>query len=50
MQNIFLNLSSNFLEENNKISNDWNALNVISENASTVGAFDLGLYKTKMVK
>ncbi|MDA9121609.1 NADH-quinone oxidoreductase subunit NuoG [Candidatus Pelagibacter sp.] len=35
-----------FLEENNKISINWNALNVISENASTVGAFDLGLYKT----
>ena len=35
-----------FLEENNKLSVDWNALNVISENASTVGAFDLGLYKT----
>ena len=35
-----------FLGENNKLSNDWNALNVISENASTVGAFDLGVYKT----
>ena len=35
-----------FLDENNKLSNDWNALNVISENASTVGAFDLGIYKT----
>ena len=35
-----------FLENNNKISTDWNALNVISENASTVGAFDLGIYKT----
>lgn len=35
-----------FLEENNKLSIDWYALNVISENASTVGAFDLGIYKT----
>ena len=35
-----------FLGENNKLSNDWNALNIISENASTVGAFDLGVYKT----
>ncbi|MDC1250533.1 NADH-quinone oxidoreductase subunit NuoG [Pelagibacteraceae bacterium] len=35
-----------FLEENNQISIDWNALNIISENASTVGAFDLGIYKT----
>ncbi|MDB9732074.1 NADH-quinone oxidoreductase subunit NuoG [Candidatus Pelagibacter sp.] len=35
-----------FLENNNKIFTDWNALNIISENASTVGAFDLGIYKT----
>ncbi|MDA9106254.1 NADH-quinone oxidoreductase subunit NuoG [Candidatus Pelagibacter sp.] len=35
-----------FLENNNKFSTDWNALNIISENASTVGAFDLGIYKT----
>ncbi|MDA9076941.1 NADH-quinone oxidoreductase subunit NuoG [Candidatus Pelagibacter sp.] len=35
-----------FLKNNNKISTDWNALNIISENASTVGAFDLGVYKT----
>ena len=36
-----------FLEKNNKISREWNSLNIISENASTVGSFDLGLYKTK---
>jgi NADH-quinone oxidoreductase subunit G len=36
-----------FLHKNNKISNEWNSLNVISENASTVGGFDLGLYKTE---
>ena len=35
-----------FLEKNNKISDEWNSLNTISENASTVGSFDLGLYKT----
>ena len=35
-----------FLERNNKISEEWNSLNTISENASTVGSFDLGLYKT----
>jgi len=35
-----------FLEKNNKISEIWNSLNTISENASTVGGFDLGLYKT----
>ena len=36
-----------FLKRNNKISDEWNSLNIISENASTVGGFDLGLYKTK---
>ena len=35
-----------FLKKNNKISNEWNSLNTISDNASTVGSFDLGLYKT----
>ena len=35
-----------FLEINNKISEEWNSLNIISESASTVGSFDLGLYKT----
>ena len=37
----------NFLNKNKKLSNDWNSLNIISDNASTVGSFDLGLYKTK---
>ena len=36
----------NFLNKNNKISDEWNSLNVISDNASTVGSLDLGLYKT----
>ena len=36
-----------FLNKNNKISNEWNSFNIISENASTVGSFDLGIYKTK---
>ena len=36
----------NFLNKNGKISNTWNALNVISENASTVGSIDLGIYHT----
>ena len=35
-----------FLIKNNKISEDWNSLNIISENASSVGGFDLGIYKT----
>jgi NADH-quinone oxidoreductase subunit G len=43
---IFESIKS-FLHKNNKITNEWNALNVISQNASTVGSFDLGLYKTK---
>jgi NADH-quinone oxidoreductase subunit G len=42
---IFESIKS-FLEKNNKISDEWNSLNTISENASTVGSFDLGLYKT----
>ena len=36
-----------FLNKNNKISKEWNSLNIVSENASTVGGFDLGLYKTE---
>ena len=35
-----------YLNKNNKISNEWNSLNIISENAATVGSFDLGIYKT----
>jgi NADH-quinone oxidoreductase subunit G len=35
-----------FLKANGKISKEWNSLNIISENAATVGAFDLGIYKT----
>jgi NADH-quinone oxidoreductase subunit G len=43
---IFESIKS-FLDKNNKITNEWNSLNIISENASTVGSFDLGLYKTE---
>jgi NADH-quinone oxidoreductase subunit G len=43
---IFESIKS-FLLQNKKISNEWNSLNIISENASTVGSFDLGLYKTE---
>jgi len=35
-----------FLNKNNKISKEWNSLNTISKNASTIGSYDLGLYKT----
>jgi len=34
-----------FLIKNNKISDKWNSLNVMSNDASTVGSFDLGIYK-----
>ncbi|MDB3949440.1 NADH-quinone oxidoreductase subunit NuoG [Candidatus Pelagibacter sp.] len=43
---IFESIKS-FLQENGKISKEWNSLNIISENAATVGGFDLGLYKTE---
>ena len=36
----------NFLITNNKISDEWNSFNIISENSSTVGSLDLGIYKT----
>ena len=43
---IFESIKS-YLNKNNKISKDWNALNIISEDASTVGSFDLGIYFTE---
>ena len=33
----------NFLILNNKINDEWNSLNIISENAATVGGYDLDL-------
>ena len=33
-----------FLKINNFISNEWNALNILSQNASTVGSIDLSLF------
>jgi NADH-quinone oxidoreductase subunit G len=42
---IFESIKS-FLIKNNKISKEWNSLNIISQDASAVGSFDLGLYKT----
>ena len=38
-----------FLSENNKINDDWNALNVLSNNASTVGAYDLDILDNETV-
>ena len=43
---IFESIKS-FLNKNNKITKEWCSLNIISDNASTVGSFDLGLYKTE---
>src|SRR5210317_1237629 len=40
----------NYLIKNNFISEDWNALNVLIQNASTVGALDLGLYNIEKNK
>ncbi len=34
-----------FLKENNKLSEEWNALNILSCDAASVGNFDLGVYK-----
>ena len=36
-----------YLLKNSKISNDWNSLNVLSRNASTVGAYDLDILSSK---
>ena len=32
-----------FLSKNNKISDEWNSLNILSTDAATVGNFDLGI-------
>ncbi len=43
---IFESLKS-FLIKKEKISNEWNPLNIISDQASSVGSLDLGIYKTE---
>ena len=42
---IFESIKS-FLKKNGKINSEWNSFNIISENASTVGSIDLGIFKT----
>ena len=42
-QYIFESIKS-FLNQNKKITPEWNSLNVISEDASTVGSLDLGIF------
>jgi NADH-quinone oxidoreductase subunit G len=39
-----LEATKNFLIEKNFINETWNALNILVQNASTVGAIDLGFY------
>jgi len=39
-----LEKTKNFLIENNFINDTWNAFNILIQNASTVGAIDLGFY------
>ena len=35
-----------FLSQNNKISNEWSSLNVLSQDASTVGSYDLTIFSS----
>ena len=39
-----LEKTKNFLIEKNFINENWNGLNILTQNASTVGAIDLGFY------
>ncbi len=41
------NKTKEFLVKNNKITNDWNALNILSTDAATVGNIDLGIINNK---
>ena len=41
--NYFFNKIKEFLIKNKKVSEEWNALNVLSCDAATVGNYDLGL-------
>ncbi len=45
--NYFLNKIKKFLKDNNKINDQWNALNILSNNASTVGGYDLDIISSK---
>ena len=39
-----------FLKKNNKINSEWNSLNIISNNASTVGSYDLDILSSNKDK
>ncbi len=36
----------NFLNKNNKITKEWNSLNILSQDASTVGSYDLTAFSS----
>ena len=44
--NYLFNLIKDFLNKNNKFTDNWNPLNILSCDASTVGNFDLGIINT----
>ena len=41
--NYLFNSLKEFLFKNNKLTNEWNPLNILSTDAATVGSFDLGI-------
>tara|TARA_Y100000591_G_scaffold180219_1_gene155645 strand:- start:1312 stop:3345 length:2034 start_codon:yes stop_codon:yes gene_type:complete len=45
--NYLFNLIKNFLIKNNKFSNEWNPLNILSNDAATVGCLDLDILNEK---
>ncbi|PDH21211.1 MAG: NADH-quinone oxidoreductase subunit G [Pelagibacterales bacterium MED-G42] len=42
------NLIKNFLKKNNKFTDNWNPLNILSCDAATVGNFDLGILNNRI--
>ena len=44
---LLFNLIKNFLKKNNKINDDWNSLNKLTTDASTVGSLDLKIINNK---
>ena len=48
-KNIFY-LIKNYLKSNFKFDNEWNPLNILSTDASTVGNIDLGVFNNKLGK
>jgi len=45
--NYLFNLIKEYLTKNNKFSNEWNPLNILSNDASTVGCLDLDIVNQK---